>query len=42
MKEIHLKHKVEQWKLRASMKNMKEEFGTQRKKNNLESLETKY
>jgi hypothetical protein len=41
MKKIHLKHKAEQWKLGASIKNMKEEFGISRKKKNLESLETK-
>jgi hypothetical protein len=39
--KIHLKHKVEQWKLGASMKNLKEEFGISRKKKNLESLENK-
>jgi hypothetical protein len=41
MKKIHLKHKAKQWKLGASMKNMKEELGISKKKKNLESMETK-
>ncbi len=36
-KKVNLKHKAKQWKLGASMKNMKE-FGVFGKKKNLESL----
>jgi hypothetical protein len=32
MKKIHLRHIVEQWKPGASMKNMKEDFGVSRLK----------
>lgn len=40
MEKTNLKHKVEQWKLGVSMKNMKE-FRFYGKKKSLESLETK-
>ncbi len=39
--KIHLKHRVEQWKLDANMTNLKEEFGISKKKKHLESLENK-
>jgi hypothetical protein len=39
--KIQLTHRVQQWKLGTSMKNMKKKFGIFKKKKNLESLETK-